>query len=86
MLLGTPVVASHTGGIPSMLEHEKEGFLFEKGNVKALAETIMRTWEDDKMVDIMTENASVRARRTHDADENYDALMGIYNEISKSVK
>lgn len=85
MLLGTPVVASCTGGIPSMLEHEKEGFLFEKGNVKALAENIMRTWEEEKMVDIMTKNARVRARKTHDADENYGALLGIYNEIGDKM-
>ena len=83
MLLGTPVVASNTGGIPSMVEHEKEGLLFEKGNVKALAETIMRTWEDKGMVDIMTSGARVRARNTHDADENYRALMGMYREICK---
>ena len=81
MLLGTPVVASYTGGIPSMVDHEKEGLLFEKGNVKALAEAIMRTWEDKEMVDVMTNEARVRARKTHDADENYRALMGMYREI-----
>ena len=81
MLLGTPVVASYTGGIPSMVDHEKEGLLFEKGNVKALAEAIMRTWEDKEMVDVMTNEARVRARKTHNADENYRALMGMYREI-----
>ena len=82
MLLGTPVVASYTGGIPSMLEHEKEGLLFEKGNAKALAEAIMRTWESYPTVMEITENASVRARKTHNADENYKRLMEIYSAIS----
>ena len=81
MLLGTPVVASRTGGIPSMVEHEKEGLLFEKGNAKALAEAIMRTWEDNSLVSIMTSDAKVRARKTHNADENYRALLGMYREI-----
>ena len=81
MLLGTPVVASRTGGIPSMVEHEKEGLLFEKGNAKALAEAIMRTWEDNSLVSIMTSGAKVRARKTHNADENYRALLGMYREI-----
>lgn len=81
MLLGTPVVASYTGGIPSMVDHEKEGLLFEKGNVKALAEAIIRTWEDKEMVDVMTNEARARARKTHNADENYEALMGMYREI-----
>ena len=83
MLLGTPVVASDTGGIPSMVEHEKEGLLFEKGNVKALAEAIMRTWEDNSLVEKITTGAKVRAGKTHDADANYRALMGMYREICK---
>ena len=83
MLLGTPVAAAYTGGIPSMMEHEKEGILFEKGNVKALAEAIMRTWESYSTVMTITENARMRARKTHDADENYKRLMEMYSEISR---
>lgn len=82
MLLGTPVVASYAGGIPSMLEHEKEGLLFEKGNVKALAEAIIRTWKSYPTVVNITENARARARITHDADRNYRTLMDIYNSIN----
>lgn len=82
MLLGTPVVASYTGGIPSMLEHEKEGLLFEKGNTKALAEAIICTWESYSTVMTITENARIRARKTHNADENYQKLLEIYSCIS----
>ena len=83
MLLGAPVVAAYTGGIPSMMEHEQEGILFEKGSVKALAEAIMRTWESYSTVMTITENARMRARKTHNADENYKRLMEMYNEIGK---
>ncbi len=82
MLLGTPIVASNTGGIPSMVEQEKEGLLFEKGNTKALAETIIRTWEDDAKMNAMNENAILRARKTHSADENYKTLLNIYREMN----
>lgn len=81
MLLGVPVVASNTGGIPSMVVREKEGLLFEKGNITELAKSIMRTWEEDAKVDVMNENAIVRARKTHDADENYRTLLEIYRDI-----
>ena len=83
MLLGTPVVASNTGGITSMVEHEKEGLLFEKGNVKELAEAIIRTWEDNSLIDKITAGAKVRARKTHNADENYGALMEMYRDICR---
>ena len=83
MLLGTPVVASCAGGIPSMVKQEEEGLLFEKANIKALAEAIMRIWEDSSLVDKITTGAVARARKTHNADENYRALMEMYQEIAK---
>ena len=81
MLLGTPVVASYAGGIPSMLEHEKEGLLFEKGNGKSLAEAVLRTWESFPAVKTITENARIRARKTHDGENNYRVLLEIYRDI-----
>ena len=81
MLLGTPVVASCTGGIPSMLTHEKEGLLFEKGNISALANAVMRTWKDEVLVNNMTANAAIRSRKNHNADDNYQALLNIYKNI-----
>jgi len=67
-----------------MLEHEKEGLLFEKGNVKALAEAIMQTWESYTTVTTITQNAKVRARQTHNADANYRRLLEIYEKIYES--
>ena len=81
MLLGVPVVASNTGGIPSMVMHEKEGLLFEKGNAKDLAKAVMQTWEESTQVVRMNENARSKARKTHDADKNYTTLLEIYNNI-----
>ena len=81
MLLGVPVAASYTGGIPSMLEHEKEGLLFEKGNVKALAEAVMRIWESYPTMKTITEHAKVRARQTHNGEENYKRLLEIYEKV-----
>ncbi len=83
MLLGVPVAASYTGGIPSMLEHEKEGLLFEKGNGKALAEAVMRTWESYDTLMRITKNARERAKKTHDGDENFKRLLEIYQKISQ---
>lgn len=78
MLLGVPVTVPETGGIPSMLESEKEGLFFEKGNPKALAEAVMRIWEDQELVLKITQNARKRACKTHDPDTNYKRLLEIY--------
>ena len=81
MLLGVPVAASCTGGIPSMLTSKKEGVLFEKGNPKALAEAVIQLWENPKQTLSLSENAKVRARKTHNADVNYKTLLEIYDDI-----
>lgn len=81
MCLGVPVVASAVGGIPSMLAHEKEGLLFEKGNTRALAEAVKRLWKDDGLCERLSQGASFKAKATHDGEKNFSRLMEIYKEI-----
>lgn len=47
MLLGVPVVASETGGIPDMLNSGEEGLLVSVGDVDKLAEAIRRLWTEE---------------------------------------
>lgn len=42
MAAGTPVLAFHTGGIPEMIEHERTGWLVERGNQEALNAVLRR--------------------------------------------
>lgn len=81
MLLGVPVVASRTGGIPSMIAEDEEGKLFEPCNSEGLADDIIHIWKDDAMATEMGANAINRARLTHDADANYNRLIEIYTKI-----
>ena len=81
MLLGAPVIASRTGGIPSMIEDEKEGLLFRPGDVKGLAECIKRVWREPEAAARRAENARKRAFAVHDSNTNYERLLAIYREI-----
>ena len=82
MLLGVPVVASMTGGIPDMLTHEEEGLLVPIGDVDKLAEAVRRLWtEDAAFVQKLSEAAMIRARITHDGRANYQRLLEIYDSI-----
>ena len=79
--MGVPVAAADTGGIPSMITDGKEGLLYPPGNVKKLAECIMRTWEEQEGTLKRAEAARARALQTHDGNRNYERLLGIYEEI-----
>lgn len=81
MLLGVPVVASRTGGIPSMINADEEGRLFEVYNSEELADDIIQIWNDDVYATEIGGNAMNRARQTHDADANFYRLMEIYDEL-----
>lgn len=81
MLLGVPVVAADTGGIPSMIHDEKEGLLYAPGDVKALAECIIRVWKEPEQTMQRAAAAKERAKRAHDGTTNYERLLAIYREI-----
>lgn len=81
MLLGVPVVSSLVGGVPDLVTDEKEGLLYRADNVNALAMAVTRIFEDRELADRLSAAAVQRARKTHDADENYRRLLEIYREL-----
>lgn len=87
MLLGVPVAASDTGGIPDMITDERNGLLFRTGDAKALAKAIARLWDEDRdreghtLAQRLSAQAARRAFIVHDGECNYLRLLEIYREI-----
>lgn len=68
MAVGVPCVASYAGGLPSLLEEERTGLLFPKGDAAQLAAHIRRLFHDlDLCVRLST--AARRTARTRHAPE-----------------
>lgn len=85
MLLGVPVVSSEVGGVPSLLEGEKEGLFYPVEDENKLAEQIIRIFEDDGLANRLSEAAKKRAAVTHNPETNYKRLLEIYHEINICV-
>lgn len=83
MLLGVPVAAADVGGIKSLMEDEKEGLLYEAGNVDQLARSVIRMWKEPEETMKRAKAARKRAYITHDGDANYRRMLEIYREICK---
>ena len=81
MLLGVPVVASDTGGIPSLLKAGREGILVRPGDIHGLAEAIRQIFDEPMIASLYGENARKRALVTHDPEKNLRRLFEIYGEI-----
>ena len=43
LLCGTPVIASNVGGIPDVIKHGENGYLFEPMNVKKLTNLLIKS-------------------------------------------
>lgn len=89
MMIGTPIVSSYVGGIPSMIEHEKEGFLYPLDEPYMMAQYIMRIFKDVESEEgieplmLMSDNVRNKARVIFDRNRNVKALMNIYQTIIK---
>lgn len=81
MLLGMPIVAARVGGIPSMIQNNKECIFFEGGNSDQLADAIIQMWDEPVISAVYGDNAQKHALLTHDPDANYQKLMKIYRDI-----
>lgn len=62
---GMICVASISGGIPEIIEDGVDGFLFERGNIKSLTETLLKAANTCSSVqyDVMAEAAKQKARQ-----------------------
>jgi glycosyltransferase involved in cell wall biosynthesis len=76
---GVPVVASRTGGILEMLDHEVDGLLVEPGDDRGLAEAIRRLLEDEPL-----RSACVAHARTRLPAFDVDRLAEQYLEIYRN--
>ena len=84
MLLGMPVVAARVGGIPSLIQENKEGVLFERADVDSLAEGILQIWDEPVIAGVFGDNARRRAMISHDPDKNFSRLIEIYDRIAEN--
>ena len=74
LCLGTPVLGADIGGIPEMIEENRNGLLFESGNKEDLKNKI------DKMYHITFDYADIvqKAQKNYSPQNYYTPLMNIY--------
>lgn len=68
-LLKVPTLATRVGGIPKIVLDEKTGFLFEVGDSKKLSESILKIYNDRKLLEELGENINsfVKSDYSHNA-------------------
>lgn len=81
MILGIPSISSFVGGVPTMLEHGIEGFLYQYDAPYMLAHYIDLIFSNDTLATQLSQASIIKAEKTHSKDINAKNLIGIYKEI-----
>ena len=81
MLLGMPVIATFVGGTDSMLEHQKEGILYQDGDPYALAGYIVDLRNNYERAVVLGKKARERALDRHEKEKIITELLDVYITI-----
>jgi glycosyltransferase involved in cell wall biosynthesis len=79
MACGVPVVASGTGGLPEIVEHERTGLLVKDGD---FAGAVHRLLDNPELAAQLGRNARDHVQRKFSADVMTENTMRIYNEVA----
>lgn len=81
---GTPVVAFNIGGIPDMIEHQKNGYLAKPFETEDLAYGIKWVLEDDGRWKKLSENAREKVIKEFDIIKVAKRFTDLYKDILKN--
>ena len=80
MAFGKPVVGSRIGGIPEQVEDNRNGLLFEMGNVEQLARKMELLAEDNELRKEMGQAGREKLEREYSLQDHCEGLLDIYSE------
>jgi glycosyltransferase involved in cell wall biosynthesis len=81
MAVGTPVIASRTGGLQEIVEPEKNGLLVEPEDPAALAGAIVRLLDDPVLSARLAEDGKRRATVDFSQERMLSRLVEVYRGL-----
>lgn len=81
-----PAIASRVGGIPTLINHGENGFLFEAGDVETFAEYIYRLSIDENLRQTLAENLFKRAKTDFSLERMRKDQESVYLTIMRRQK
>lgn len=80
MASGLPVIATHVGGNPELVEPHVNGFLFDVGNAQALADIVADLLDRDGLSQTMGKAARQRVEERFDWQHTVDRYLSVYDD------
>ena len=83
MILGIPCIATYVGGIPSLLENGKNGFLVQDSGSYEIAFIVLNNYNNKALLESLSENVQEDARNRHNRGRVLAQLTNAYQNIIK---
>lgn len=80
MNCGVPVIGARTGGLPEVVEHGVNGFLFPVGETSEMAEAALRLLKDEARLKEFSAHARARAQQ-FDIERIMPEWEAFYDEV-----
>jgi len=77
-----PIIATSVGDFPETIEEGKSGFLVQKNNPEALADTIIKAFNDNELKSNMKKYIKELNRNKYSWDESARKTINIYNSLA----
>lgn len=83
LIMGKPVIGARIGGIPELIEHDIDGYLYQAENAGELRQCIHKLLNKKKKLKTMGKAGREKALQMFHPDAHYEALMRIYRHEIK---
>lgn len=80
-ILGVPILATHVGGISSLIDDGCNGILFPANAPYTAASLIKQLTSDRELAERLSSNAIERATKRHNPNDIKESLLNIYSSI-----
>ena len=80
-ILGVPVIAARSGGIPDMVENNSTGIMYRFEEYEELAYHIRRVFRNDRLSLLLSKNAILAAEARHDQASLLSETRKIYQDV-----
>jgi glycosyltransferase involved in cell wall biosynthesis len=77
---GTPAAVSEIGPLPSIVEHDKSGVVFQPANPQSLLYEVRTAWETPGLLERLGQGARAEFESKYTEEANYATLMDIYQQ------
>jgi glycosyltransferase involved in cell wall biosynthesis len=81
--IGTPIIASDIGGLSELVRHEREGLLVPPGDVRALADAIIRLLRDLPLQEQMRQTLLARSQQDLSWSHIAEQTIEVYHQAMK---